>query len=158
MRLMSRFTYASCVAMIIAAGATAAQERGGLITGSFGDMPLELTISADLAGATIIGTYADASLLATQMDGNQGPVTLTLIINGELPDPGEVTLDIAFARDMGRNWTGDESSLALQLETFEVTGPMITVAGTVTGEVTGGTAQETRPVTFSFNMQLEELD
>ena len=32
-----------------------ADEPGGLVTGSFGDQPLELTVAPELSGATIIG-------------------------------------------------------------------------------------------------------
>jgi hypothetical protein len=35
---------------------------------------------------------------------------------------------------------------------------VIAVAGTVTGEVSGGPAQETLPVTFSFNARMKDLD
>lgn len=52
------------------------------------------------------------------MEGDQGPVNLELTINGELPAPGEMALTITFARDMGRNWTGDQDSLTLTLEEF----------------------------------------
>ena len=55
-----------------------ADEPGGLVTGSFGDQPLELTVAPELSGATIIGNYADASLLAAQMEGDQDSLTLTL--------------------------------------------------------------------------------
>ncbi len=155
---MPRFSHVLCLSVGLLAGSAVAQDPGGLVTGSFGDVPVELPVSADLSGATIIGTYADVSLAATQMESEQGPIMLTLSFNGELPDPGEVTLDIVFARDMGRNWAGDESSLTLELDTFELSGELVAVAGTVTGEITGGPEQATRPVTLSFNAQLEQLD
>lgn len=135
-----------------------ANEPGGLVTGSFGDQPLELTVASELAGATIIGNYADAFLLATQMEGEQGPVNLELTINGELPAPGEMALTITFARDMGRNWTGDQDSLTLTLEEFTPGDGIVTIKGTLMGQVSGGPSSETRPVTFSFDTMLEELD
>jgi hypothetical protein len=149
---------ALCLALGLMAGSTSAQDQAGLVTGSLGDTPLELTVSPDFSEATLVGNYVDASLLATQNDGASGPVTLILTLNGELPDPAEVTAEIAFAREMGRNWSGDESSLSLQVDTFEATGGVIAVVGTVTGEVTGGPAQETLPMTFSFNARMQELD
>lgn len=159
-----------------------ADEPGGLVTGSFGDQPLELTVAPELSGATIIGNYADASLLAAQMEGDQGPVNLELTINGELPSPGEMALTITFARDMGRNWTGDQDSLTLTLEEFRPGDGIVALKGTLTGQVSlrpanetrcalipaspgcnngqvsGGPSSETRPVTFSFDTRLEELD
>ena len=159
-----------------------ADEPGGLVTGSFGDQPLELTVAPELSGATIIGNYADASLLASQMEGDQGPVNLELTINGELPAPGEMALTITFARDMGRNWTGDQDSLTLTLEEFTPGDGIVALKGTLTGQVSlrpanetrcaliptspgcnngqvsGGPSSETRPVTFSFDTRLEELD
>ncbi|UYQ72648.1 hypothetical protein OF122_02360 [Pelagibacterium flavum] len=131
---------------------------GGLVTGSFGDQPLELTVVPELSGATIIGNYADASLLAAQMEGDQGPVNLELTINGELPSPGEIALTITFARDMGQNWTGDQDSLTLTLEEFTPGDGIVALKGTLTGQVSGGPTSETRPVTFSFDTRLEELD
>ena len=135
-----------------------ADEPGGGVTGSFGDQPLELTVAPELSGATIIGNYADASLLAAQMEGDQGPVNLELTINGELPAPGEMALTITFARDMGRNWTGDQDSLTLTLEEFTPGDGIVVLKGTLTGQVSGGPTSETRPVTFSFDTRLEELD
>lgn len=135
-----------------------ADELGGLVTGSFGDQPLELTVAPELSGATIIGNYADASLIAAQMEGDQGPVNLELTINGELPAPGEMALTITFARDMGRNWTGDQDSLTLTLEEFTPGDGIVALKGTLTGQVSGGPSSETRPVTFSFDTRLEELD
>lgn len=135
-----------------------ADEPGGLVTGSFGDQPLELTVAPELSGATIIGNYADASLLAALMEGDQGPVNLELTINGELPAPGEMALTITFARDMGRNWTGDQDSLTLTLDEFAPGDGIVAMRGTLTGQVSGGPASETRPVTFSFDTRLEELD
>lgn len=135
-----------------------ADEPGGLVTGSFGDQPLELTVASELSGATIIGNYADASLLAAQMEGDRGPVNLELVINGELPAPGEVALTITFARGMGRNWSGDQDSLTLALDEFASGEGIVALKGTLTGQVSGGPASETRPVTFSFDARLEELD
>ena len=135
-----------------------AAEPGGLVTGSFGDQPLELTVASELSGATIIGNYADAFLLAAQMEGDQGPVNLELTINGELPAPGEMALTITFARDMGRNWTGNQDSLTLTLEEFTPGAGIVALQGTLTGQVSGGPSAETRPVTFSFDPRLEELD
>ncbi|TDL74831.1 hypothetical protein E2L08_15915 [Palleronia sediminis] len=155
---MPRVTYAFRRMLGIDAGGAIAQGSGGHVIGSFGGMPLELPVIADLASATVVGTFADASLLATRIEGDQGPLVLTLAFIGELPDPGEVTLGIAFARDMGRNWHGDESGLVLQIDSFDAGGDRVAVAGTVTGEVTGGPAQETRPVTFSFAAQLEQVE
>lgn len=149
---------ALCLVLGLMAGSASAQDQAGFVTGSLGDAPLELTVSHDFSDATIIGTYLDASLLATQVDGAEGPVTLILTFNGELPDLAEVTVEIAFAREMGRNWSGDESGLSLKLNTVDATDGVIAVAGTVTGEVSGGPAQETLPVTFSFNARMKELD
>lgn len=149
---------ALCLALGLVAGSVSAQEQAGLVNGNLGDMPLELAVSPDFSDATLVGNYVDASLLATQMDGAGGPVTLILTFNGELPDLAEVTAEIAFAREMGRNWSGDESSLSLKVDTFDASGDVIAVAGTVSGEVTGGPAQETVPVTFSFNARMQELD
>ncbi|MFP1644798.1 hypothetical protein [Pontitalea aquivivens] len=131
---------------------------GGLVTGSFGDQPLELTIAPELSDVTIIGNYADASFLAAQMEGAQGPVNLILTINGDLPAPGEMELMIAFARDMGRNWIGDQDSLTLALDDFAAGDGIVALKGTITGQVSGGPGSETRPVTFSFDARLEELD
>ncbi|GGO58477.1 hypothetical protein SAMN05444398_12146 [Roseovarius pacificus] len=135
-----------------------ADEPGGLVTGSFGDQPLELTVAPELSGATIIGNYADASFLAAQMEGDQGPVNLGLTINGELPTPGEIALTITFARDMGRNWSGDQDSLTLALDEIAPGDGIVALRGTLTGQVSGGPASETRPVTFSFDARLGELD
>jgi hypothetical protein len=135
-----------------------ADEPGGLVTGSFGDQPLELTVAPELSSATIIGNYADASLLAALMEGDQGPVDLDLAINGELPAPGEVTLTVTFARDMGRNWTGDQDSLTLTLDEFAPGDGIVVLRGTLTGQVSGGPVSETRLVTFSFDTRLEEFD
>lgn len=131
---------------------------GGRVTGSFGDQPLELTVAHELSGVTIIGNYADASFLAAQMEGNQGPVNLTLTINGELPTPDEIALTILFARDMGRSWSGDQGSLTLALDEFVPGDGVVAMRGTLTGQVSGGPASETRPVTFSFDARLEALD
>ena len=98
-----------------------ADEPGGLVTGSFGDQPLELTVAPELSGATIIGNYADASLLAAQMEGDQDSMTLTL-----------------------EDFTPGDGIVALK--------------GTLTGQVSGGPTSETRPVIFSFDTRLEELD
>lgn len=135
-----------------------ADEPGGLVTGSFGDQPLELTVAPELSGATLIGNYADVSLLAAQMEGELGPVNLELVINGELPAPSEVALTITFARDMGRNWSGDQDSLTLTLDEFTPGDGIVALKGTLTGQVSGGPASETRPVTFSFDTRLDELD
>lgn len=135
-----------------------ADEPGGLVTGSFGDKPLELTVASALSEATIIGNYTDVSLLAAQMEGDQGPVNLQLEINGELPSLGEMALTITFARDLGRNWSGDQDSLTLTLEEFTPADGIVTLKGTLTGQVSGGPSSETRPVTFSFDTRLEELD
>lgn len=135
-----------------------ADEPGGLVTGSFGDQPLELTVAPELSGATLIGNYADVSLLAAQMEGDLGPVNLELVINGELPAPSEVALTITFARDMGRNWSGEQDSLTLTLDEFTPGDGIVALKGTLTGQVSGGPASETRPVTFSFDTRLDELD
>ena len=135
-----------------------ADEPGGLVTGSFGDQPLELTVAPELSGATVIGNYADVSLLAAQMEGDLGPVNLELVINGELPAPSEVALTITLARDMGRNWSGDQDSLTLTLDEFTPGDGIVVLKGTLTGQVSGGPASETRPVTFSFDTRLDELD
>lgn len=152
--LLAPTVLASC----LLATAVAAQEAGGLVTGSFGEQPLELAVSADLSGATLIGNHADASLAAAQMQGDPGPVILTLTLGGALPDPGEVTLEIAFGRDMGRNWRGDQDSLTLELGEFAAADGVVALSGTVTGEVSGGPASETRPVTFSFDARIEQVD
>ncbi|WP_145953470.1 hypothetical protein [Oceaniglobus indicus] len=155
MRCLRSLIYAmSC----LLAAAVAAQDMGGLVTGSFGDQPLELAVSADLSDATIIGSFVDAGFLAAQTEGDLGPVILTLRLSGELPDPGEVVLDIAFARDMGRNWQGDQDTLDLELEEMAATDGAVTLSGTITGEVSGGPASGTLPVTFSFNAQLETVN
>jgi len=135
-----------------------ADEPGGLVTGSFGDKPLELTVASALSEATIIGNYTDVSLLAAQMEGDQGPVNLELVISGELPTPAEVALTLTFARDMGRNWSGDQDSLTLSLDEFAPGDGIVALKGTLTGQVSGGPASETRSVTFSFDTRLEELD
>eukprot|EP00873_Tetraselmis_striata_P030068 jgi/Tetstr1/450332/TSEL_037368.t1 len=135
-----------------------ANEPGGRVTGSFGDQPLELTVAPQLSGAMIIGNYADASLLAAQMEGDQGPVNLELTINGDLPTPGEMALTITFARDMGRNWTGDHDSLTLILDEFTPGDGIVDLKGTLTGQVSGGPSSQTRPITLSFDTRLEELD
>lgn len=135
-----------------------ADEPGGLVAGSFGDKPLELTVASALSEATIIGNYTDVSLLAAQMEGDQGPVNLELVISGELPTPAEVALTLTFARDMGRNWSGDQDSLTLSLDEFAPRDGIVALKGTLTGQVSGGPASETRSVTFSFDTRLEELD
>ncbi|MBQ0750548.1 MAG: hypothetical protein KBT70_10145, partial [Roseovarius sp.] len=78
------------LALGLMAGSAAAQDQAGFVTGSLGDTPLELTVSPDFSDATIIGTYVDTSLFATQIDGGGGPVTLILTFNGELADLAEV--------------------------------------------------------------------
>lgn len=158
MRTTPRFIKALCLALGLMAGSASAQDDAGIVTGSLGKTPLELTVSPDFSDASLIGTFVDTSLLATQIDGAEGPVTLILTFSGELPDPAEVTVEVAFAREMGRNWSGDESALSLQVDAFDATDGVIAVAGTVTGEVKGGPAQETLPVTFSFNARMQELD
>ncbi|MBW4976241.1 hypothetical protein KZZ08_21700 [Roseovarius mucosus] len=158
MRITPRFMDALWLALGLMAGSAAAQDQAGFVTGSLGDTPLELTVSPDFSDATIIGTYVDTSLFATQIDGGGGPVTLILTFNGELADLAEVMVEIAFAREMGRNWSGDESGLSLKLDKFDAADGVIAVAGTVTGEVTGGPDQETLPVTFSFNARMKEMD
>lgn len=135
-----------------------ADEPGGLVTGSFGDQPLELTVAPELSGVTIIGSYVDASFFAALMEGEQGPVNLELTISGELPAPAEVALTITFARDMGRSWSGDQDSLALALDEFAPDAGIVVLSGTLTGQVSGGPASESRAVTFSFDARLEELD
>lgn len=149
---------ALCLALGLLAGSASAQDQAGFVTGSLGDTPLELTVSPDFSDATIVGTYVDTSLLATQVDGAEGPVTLILTFNGDLSDLAEVTVEIAFAREMGRNWLGDKSGLSLKLDKFDAADGVIAVAGTVTGEVTGGPDQETLPVTVSFNARMKETD
>ena len=135
-----------------------ADEPGGLVTGSFGDKSLELTVASELSGATIIGNYTDISLLAAQMEGDQGPVNLELVISGEMPAPAEVALTLTFARDMGRNWSGDQDGLTLSLDEFAPGDGIVALEGTLTGQVSGGPSSQTRPVTFSFDVRLEELD
>lgn len=135
-----------------------ADEPGGLVTGSFGDKSLELTVAPELSDATIVGNYADASFLAMQMEGDQGPVNLTLTINGELPNPGEMELTIIFARDMGRNWSGDQDSLTLVLDEFAPGAGFVALKGTLTGQVSGGPTSDTRPVAFSFDTRIEALN
>src|SRR5690606_31119620 len=83
-RITPRFMDALWLALGLMAGSAAAQDQAGFVTGSLGDTPLELTVSPDFSEATIIGTYVDTSLLATQIDGGGGPVTLILTFNGEL--------------------------------------------------------------------------
>ena len=137
---------------------TLAAEPGGLVTGSFGDQPLELTVAPELSGVTIIGSYVDASFFAALMEGEQGPVNLELTISGELPAPAEVALTITFARDMGRSWSGDQDSLALTLDEFAPDAGIVVLSGTLTGQVSGGPASGSRAVTYSFDARLEELD
>lgn len=156
MTMVSHILTAALVFCGLLGTAAVAQSLGGLVTGSFGDQPLEMPVSTDLSGGTLIGTFADAALTATLMEGDQGPVVLTMSLAGEMPAPDEVTLELAFARDMGRNWRGDQGSLTLDLSEFAVSSGIITLSGTVTGEVSGGPASETRPVTFSFDARLEE--
>ena len=157
MSLMRKIGLGTALALTLALPALA-DEPGGLVTGSFGDQPLELTVAPELSGATVIGNYADVSLLAAQMEGDLGPVNLELVINGELPAPSEVALTITFARDMGRNWSGDQDSLTLTLDEFTPGDGIVALKGTLTGQVSGGPASETRPVTFSFDTRLDELD
>ncbi|NNU81386.1 hypothetical protein HMH01_13165 [Halovulum dunhuangense] len=153
-----RFSTALLASAFVLGTAVLAQDPGGLVTGSFGDQPLELPVSADLSAATMIGDYADASLAAALTEGDQGPLFLTMTLSGELPDPGEVMLELAFARDMGRNWQGDQNSLTLELGGFAPSDGMVHLFGTITGEVTGGPASETRAVTFSFDAYLEQVE
>lgn len=134
----------------------AAEEFGGLVTGSFGNQPLELSVSPDLSDAQVIGNHADASLIATLMNGPLGPVILTMTLSGALPDPDEVGLELAFAREMGRNWRGDERSLTLELGDYAASDGMLSLSGTVTGTVNGGPAAATRPATFSFAARLRQ--
>jgi len=157
-RITPRFIDALWLALGLMAGSAAAQDQAGIVTGSLGDTPLELTVSPEFSDATIMGTFVDTSLLATQIDGVEGPVTLILTFNGELAEPADVTVEIAFSREMGRNWSGDESGLSLKLDTFDAADGVIAVAGTVTGEVTGGPDQETLPVTFSFTARMKEME
>lgn len=147
-----------CALSCLLATTATAEEPGGQVIGSFGEQPLELSISSDLSAATIIGTYADASFAAAQTEGDQGPFMLTLAFNGELPAPQEVTLDIVFARDMGRNWRGDQDSLTLDLADFSAADGIVSLTGTVTGDISGGPDAQTRPVTFSFDTRLEQVN
>ena len=122
-----------------------AQEPAGLVTGSFGDQSLEMIVAGELSGAMIVGDFVEASLLAVQNEGEQGPINLELIMAGDLPDPDEVTLTITFARDMGQNWTGNQENLTLSLDEVTPGDSVIAFKGTLTGEVTGGPAPECRP-------------
>lgn len=155
---LMRRPIAVCAVSCLLATAATAEEPGGQVIGSFGEQPLELSISSDLSEATIIGTYADASFAAAQTEGDQGPFMLTLAFNGELPAPQEVTLDIVFARDMGRNWRGDQDSLTLDLANFSATDGVVSLTGTVTGDISGGPDAQTRPVTLSFDARLEQVN
>lgn len=137
---------------------TLAEQPGGLITGNLGDQPLELTVVPEMSGATILGNYVDASIMAVRMDGDQSPVNLVLMLNGELPAPGEVALTIAFAREMGRDWNGDQDSLTLTLEDLAPRDGIVTLTGTITGQISGGPGAVTLPVTFSFDARLEAHD
>ncbi len=83
---------------------------------------------------------------------------MSLMLSGELPNPEELSLEIAFARDMGANWRGDGESLALELADFSVSDGIVSLSGTVTGEAKGGPFLETRPVTLSFDARLEQVN
>jgi len=147
-----------CALSCLLATAAIAEEPGGQIIGSFGELPLELSIAPDLSAATIIGTYGDASLSGMQTEGDQETVFISLMLSGELPEPEELMLEIALARDMGANWRGDGETLALELSDFTVADGMVSLSGTVTGDVKGGPFLETRPVTLSFNARLEQVN
>lgn len=155
---LMRRPVAVCLAFCLLATAAVAEEPGGLVTGSFGELPLELSIAPDLSAATIIGTYGDASLSGMQTEGGEETVFLTLMLSGELPEPEELMLEIAFARDLGANWRGDGDSLTLKLADFSATNGMVSLSGTVTGDVKGGPFLETRPVTLSFDARLEQVN
>lgn len=155
---LMRRPVAVCVAFCLLATAAVAKEPGGLVTGNFGEQPLELSIAPDLSAAAIIGTYGDASLSGIQTEGGEETVFLTLMLSGELPEPGELMLEIAFARDMGANWRGNGESLALELSDFSVTDGIVRLSGTVTGDVKGGPFLETRPVALSFDALLEQVN
>lgn len=146
-----------CALSCLLATAAIAEEPGGQVIGSFGEQPLELSIAPDLSAATIVGTYGDASLSGMQTEGGEETVFLTLMLSGELPEPEELMLEIAFARDMGANWRGDGESLALELSDFSATDGIVSLSGTVTGDVKGGPFLETRPVTLSFDVLLEQV-
>ncbi|MFD2858137.1 hypothetical protein ACFSZS_29995 [Seohaeicola zhoushanensis] len=124
----------------------------------FREQPLELSISPDLSAATIIGSYGDAFFSGVQTEGDQETVFISLMLSGELPDPEELTLEIAFARDMGANWRGDRDGLTLELTDFSATDGLVSLSGTVTGNVSGGPDSETRPVTLSFDARLEQVN
>lgn len=147
-----------CALSCLLATAAIAEEPGGQVIGSFGEQPLELSISPDLSAATIIGSYGDAFLSGVQTEGDQETVFISLMLSGELPDPEELTLEIAFARDMGANWRGDRDGLTLELADFSVSDGIVSLSGTVTGEVKGGPFLETRPVTLSFDARLEQVN
>lgn len=155
---LMRRPIAVCAFSCLLATAANAEEPGGQIIGSFAEQPLEMSISPDLSAATIIGTYADAFLSGVQTEDGQETVFLSLIFSGELPDPQEVTLEIAFADDMGANWRGDGGSLTLDLADFSATDGIVSLSGTVIGDVSGGPDSETRPVTFSFEARLEMVN
>lgn len=147
-----------CALSCLLATVAIAEEPGGQVIGSFGEQPLELSISSDLSAATIIGSYGDAFLSGVQTEGDQETVFVSLMLSGELPNPEELSLEIAFAHDMGANWRGDGESLALELADFSVSDGIVSLSGTVTGEVKGGPFLETRPVTLSFDARLEQVN
>lgn len=147
-----------CALSCLVATAATAQEPGGQVIGSFGEQPLELAISPDLSAATIIGSYADAFLSGVQTADDQETAFVSLMLSGELPDPAELSLEIAFAQDMGANWRGDGESLALELAEFSATDGIVSLSGTITGEVSGGPDSESRPVTLSFDALLEQVN
>ena len=60
-----------CALSCLLATAAIAEEPGGQVIGSFGEQPLELSISSDLSAATIIGSYGDAFLSGVQTEGDQ---------------------------------------------------------------------------------------
>lgn len=159
MTIFSAIQKASLPLLVCLMGMPAlANEPGGLLTGSFGDEPLELHVAPELSGVTIIANYSDISVFAAQVDGDQGPVNLSLEINGELPTPDGISLTLVRARDMGQNWTGNQDSLKLALGELETVNGIVSVKGTVTGQVTGGPQSESRPIAISFDTRLEELD
>ena len=147
----------STLAVLLALPALA-QDQAGSVTGTFGDQPLEMIVTGELSGVTIIGDFTDASFLAVQTEGEQGPITLELTVAGELPDPEEVMLTITSARDMGRTWTGDQDTLTLTLGEVMQGDGVVAFNGTLTGEVSGGPASETRPVALEFETRLDMLD
>ena len=156
---LMRRPIAVCLASFcLLATAAVAEEPGGLVAGSFGEQPLEMAIAPDLSAATIIGTYADASLSGMLTEGGEETVFLTLMLSGELPEPEELMLELAFARDMGANWRGDGEGLTLELSDFSVSDGIVSLSGTVTGEVKGGPFLESRPVTLSFDALLEQVN